>query len=78
MLPDGNGVDFIRELRKADPTRDVPILLISPLAGSALELAGTTLGRVEYFDKPIDLAKLASSARAAVGGSSPALKGATP
>jgi CheY-like chemotaxis protein len=76
MLPDGNGVEFIRELRRSPARKDLPILLISPLAGSAQEIGGGTLGRVEFFEKPIDLARLAATARAAVASASPKVEGA--
>jgi PAS domain S-box-containing protein len=76
LLPDGNGVDFILQLRTSDSTRNLPVLLISPLAGSAQELGGARLEPVEYLEKPIDLSKLASAARAAMKRSSPAIEGA--
>ncbi|MBI3856756.1 MAG: response regulator [Planctomycetes bacterium] len=78
MLPDGNGVDFIRELRNSGKDRDLPILFISELAGSALTLGGAALGRVEYLDKPIDLSRLASAARAVLQGAIPLTEGAHP
>jgi len=78
MLPDGNGVTFIRELRASAARRDLPVLLISPLAGSALEMGGPELGRVEYLEKPIEFARLASAARAAVQDSPKSFQGAKP
>jgi CheY-like chemotaxis protein len=78
MLPDGNGVDYIRELRKSEPTRQIPVILISPLAGTAREIGGDGIGPVEYLEKPIDLARLASAARAAMSGASTKPEGATP
>ena len=62
-LPDGNGVEFIRELRRSEPFRNLPVLLV---AGSAVETAGPDLAPVECLDKPINFARLASAARAAV------------
>ena len=38
MLPDGNGLDFLRELRATRVGADLPVLLISPLAGAAQDL----------------------------------------
>ena len=77
-LPDGNGVEFIRELRRSAPHRDLPILLISPLAGLAQEMGGSELGRVEYLEKPLNFARLTSAARAAVKETSRTLEGANP
>jgi PAS domain S-box-containing protein len=63
ILPDGNGVEFLRELRKEEKTKALPVLLISPLASSARDLAGDGLHPVEYLDKPIDLPRLSAAAR---------------
>ncbi|HVR82865.1 MAG TPA: ATP-binding protein, partial [Planctomycetota bacterium] len=63
ILPDGNGVEFLRELRGEEKTKALPVLLISPLAPSARELAGGGLGPVEYLEKPIDLHRLSGAAR---------------
>ena len=56
--------------------KDVPVLLVSPLSGSAQEIGGASLGRVDYFEKPIDLARLATAARAALPPSPRKLEGA--
>jgi PAS domain S-box-containing protein len=78
LLPDGNGMDFIRELRKSEPARRLPVILISPLARTAKELGGDGIGPVEYLEKPIDLPLLASAARAALSGASLNPEGVTP
>jgi PAS domain S-box-containing protein len=77
-LPDGNGVEFIRELRRSAPHRELPILLISPLAGLAQQMGGTELGRVEYLEKPLNFARLTAVARAAIKDSPRTLEGAKP
>ena len=76
QLPDGNGLEFIRELRQSPARTGLPILLVSPLAPTPSDLDGRALGRVEFLEKPINLAKLAAAARTAVAGSRRALKGA--
>lgn len=76
LLPDGNGVEFIRELRKSDAHRSLPVLVISPLARSAREMAGDGLGRVSYLDKPVDIIRLGIAAREAVSPLTPAFQGA--
>ncbi|HLY73757.1 MAG TPA: response regulator, partial [Planctomycetota bacterium] len=63
ILPDGNGVEFLRELRTEGKYKALPVLLISPLAPSARELAGDGLRPVEYLEKPIDLTRLSAAAR---------------
>jgi len=43
-----------------------------------MEMGGPELGRVEYLDKPIEFARLASAARAAVDGSPRTFEGTKP
>ncbi|MBV8881999.1 MAG: PAS domain S-box protein, partial [Planctomycetaceae bacterium] len=76
ILPDGNGVEYLRELRRDDRTKTLPVLLISPLAPSAREMAGDGMGPVEFLEKPIDLHRLSAAARGALRKSAGALEGA--
>ncbi len=78
ILPDGNGVEFLRELRGRPALKRLPVLLISPLASSARDLARGELGPVEFLEKPIDLQALAEAARAALKKPVPVEKGAAP
>ncbi|HZE97437.1 MAG TPA: ATP-binding protein [Planctomycetota bacterium] len=66
ILPDGNGVELLRELRGSDMTKTLPVIVVSPLAQSAREMAGPGLGPVEFLEKPIDLPRLSAAARAAI------------
>jgi len=66
ILPDGNGIEFLRELRREEKTKALPVLLISPLASSARDMAGDGLRPVEFLEKPIDLPRLAAAARASL------------
>lgn len=55
-LPDGNGIDFLRELKGINP---MPVVIIMT-AYAAIENAVTALkeGAVDYFTKPLDIEKL--------------------
>jgi len=77
ILPDGNGVDLLRDLRSRPDTRALPVLLISPLADSARDLAAGELGPVDFLEKPINLQALAEAARAALQKPVPLDKGAS-
>ncbi|MDA9271812.1 ATP-binding protein [bacterium] len=59
ILPDQDGVAFIRELRASEQTIDLPIIVISVIAqtGRAL-LSGDAVSVVDWLDKPIDFTKL--------------------
>ncbi|HLY11537.1 MAG TPA: ATP-binding protein, partial [Planctomycetota bacterium] len=78
MLPDGNGIDFLRELRASEATKSLRVLVISPLAQSARNLAGDGLGPVDYLEKPIDLDRLSTAARGPVQKASIAKEGVRP
>lgn len=62
ILPDQDGIAFIRELRANEKTRDLHIIVISVIAqtGQAL-LNGDAVSVVDWFDKPIDFNKLLTS-----------------
>lgn len=52
MLPDGNGLDFLRELRQRDA--DIPVLLLTALSESSDEVRGIREGGDDYIAKPFD------------------------
>jgi DNA-binding response OmpR family regulator len=56
-LPDGNGLDFLEDLRKVS---DVPILLLTGLAAPADLVAGLGRGGDDYLAKPYDFDVLAA------------------
>jgi DNA-binding response OmpR family regulator len=53
MLPDGNGLDFMRELR-AGENSGIPILLLTGLAAKEDVLRGLKSGGDDYLTKPYD------------------------
>jgi DNA-binding response OmpR family regulator len=50
MLPDGNGLDFLKELRKEN--RGIPVLLLTALDETDDELIGLQAGGDDYIAKP--------------------------
>ena len=52
LLPDGNGLDFLRELRQRDV--DIPVLLLTALSESDDEVNGIRMGGDDYIAKPFD------------------------
>lgn len=52
MLPDGNGIDFCRELKGK---RNIPILFLSALGENENIVAGLRAGGDDYLAKPYDL-----------------------
>jgi DNA-binding response OmpR family regulator len=55
MLPDGNGIDFMRALRRDS---DVPVLLLTGLSTPSDEMRGLTQGGDDYLAKPYDFGVL--------------------
>lgn len=55
MLPDGSGLDFMRELRQ---TSDIPILLLTGLTTPADIIQGLSDGGDDYLTKPYDFGVL--------------------
>jgi len=51
MLPDGSGLDFLRELRR---NSDVPVLLLTALDASKDVVDGLAAGGDDYLTKPYD------------------------
>ena len=53
MLPDGSGLDFIRELREGE-NANIPVLLLTGLTTKKDILRGLTEGGDDYLTKPYD------------------------
>ena len=60
-LPDGNGVDFIRDLRAWS---DVPILVLSARSNEKDKIQALDVGADDYLTKPFGVAELRARARA--------------
>jgi DNA-binding response OmpR family regulator len=52
MLPDGNGLDFLRELRAADSK--IPVMLLTAWSESSDVARGLRAGANDYLSKPFD------------------------
>lgn len=57
VLPDGNGLDFVRELRE-NRHSGVPVLLLTGLAAKEDVLRGLRAGGDDYLTKPCDFDEL--------------------
>lgn len=61
-LPDGDGLDLVRRLRRARDT--TPILIITARGGLGDRIAGLDVGADDYLVKPFEMAELAARCRA--------------
>ena len=64
LLPDGDGLDFLKELRNSPATAQIPVLLLSTEADAKNRVRGMGAGADEYIGKPYDLGLVVARARA--------------
>ena len=63
LLPDGDGVELLRELRGDAATADAPILMLSTEAEVKDRIRGLRTGADEYVGKPYDTGYVVAQAR---------------
>lgn len=54
LLPDGDGIDFLQEIRRSSRTGKTPVMLLSSEAEVSDRVLGLTTGADEYVGKPYD------------------------
>lgn len=64
MLPGVSGIEFARELKKDDNTRDIPIIMVTARADEEEKVRGLNLGCDDYVIKPFSAAELIARVRA--------------
>ncbi|WP_321894832.1 response regulator transcription factor [Paraburkholderia heleia] len=62
LLPDGKGIDFLRELRVGGSS--VPVIILTALDQVADRIAGLNAGADDYLVKPFDLSELSARVHA--------------
>ncbi len=76
LLPDADGIDFLKELKAAPGTAKVPVMLLSTEAEVRDRVRGLKTGAEEYIGKPYDSAHVVSRARELVRKLQPGPRGA--
>jgi DNA-binding response OmpR family regulator len=73
MLPDGQGIDFLKELRQTGIT--IPVILLTARAEVLDKVLGLEIGAGDYVTKPFEprelVARIRSQLRSATGRSTP-------
>ena len=64
MLPDGDGLDFTRELRSQPRTRRLPLLMLTARGEPMDRIVGLELGADDYLPKPFEPRELLARIRA--------------
>lgn len=77
MLPDRPGIDWLRELRAADRTRGLPVIMLTAKGNESERVAGLDAGADDYVVKPFSPRELVSRIRAVFRRRAPQLAGET-
>ncbi|MGH8458288.1 MAG: response regulator, partial [Nevskiales bacterium] len=64
MLPGVSGIEFARELKKDDNTRDLPIIMVTARSEEEEKVKGLNLGCDDYIVKPFSSSELVARVRA--------------
>jgi DNA-binding response OmpR family regulator len=64
MLPDGDGLDFTRELRSQPRTRRLPLLMLTARGESMDRIVGLEIGADDYLPKPFEPRELLARVKA--------------
>src|SRR5262249_45294644 len=54
LLPDGDGIEFLREIREASATTAIPVMLLSSEAEVRDRVRGLNTGADDYVGKPYE------------------------
>jgi two-component system, OmpR family, phosphate regulon response regulator OmpR len=71
MLPDGDGLDFTRELRSQARTRRLPLLMLTARGEAMDRIVGLELGADDYLAKPFEPRELLARVKALLRRASP-------
>src|SRR5213078_1414641 len=64
MLPALSGLDVCRELRAAEMTREIPIIMLTAKAEETDQIVGFSLGADDYVTKPFSVKVLVQRIKA--------------
>jgi two-component system phosphate regulon response regulator PhoB len=73
MLPGKSGIQFAKELRSNDRTKDIPIILLTARSEEMDKIAGLEAGADDYVTKPFSPKELVARVRAVLRRRSPQL-----
>ncbi|HEY6561102.1 MAG TPA: ATP-binding protein [Polyangiaceae bacterium] len=63
MMPELDGFALLRELRRHDETRDIPVILLSARSGEEANVEGLSAGAEDYLTKPFSARELVARVR---------------
>jgi len=71
ILPDTTGVNFVRQLRTDERTRDIPIIMLSGRSEEGDKVTGLEAGADDYITKPFSPRELVARVKAVMRRQSP-------
>ncbi len=71
MLPGTSGLDFLRELRRGEATRELPVILLTARGEEEARVRGFAAGADDYVSKPFSPRELAARVRAVLRRAAP-------
>jgi two-component system phosphate regulon response regulator OmpR len=74
MLPDGDGLDFTRELRAQPRTRRLPLLMLTARGEPMDRIVGLEIGADDYLGKPFEPRELLARVKALLRRAAPEAK----
>jgi two-component system phosphate regulon response regulator PhoB len=77
MLPDRPGIDLLRDMRGAERTKGLPVIMLTAKGGESDKVAGLDAGADDYVVKPFSPRELVSRIRAVFRRRAPQLAGET-
>jgi two-component system alkaline phosphatase synthesis response regulator PhoP len=63
MMPEMNGLDVLRELKRNEKAKSLPVLFLTAKSSEVDEVIGLELGAEDYIVKPISMKKLVARVR---------------
>ena len=66
MMTEMNGLDVLRELKRTEKTKSIPVLFLTAKSSEVDEVIGLELGAEDYIMKPISMKKLVARVRTAL------------
>ena len=58
MLPDGSGLDFCRDIKSTENTKNIPVIILTAKTDEVDRVVGFELGADDYVTKPFSVREL--------------------
>ncbi len=77
MMPEMDGLDVVRTLKKNNDTSGIPVIFLSARTADIDEVVGLELGADDYITKPVSIPKLMARIKLTLRKSSPTIEEST-